>query len=85
MAQEAEELGIAEEAQYDPKATVPTIPCMELCFNPWTNPTEVHHAEAKRLWRIAKQHQLASRKLRVAEERARLGVASRSQQPSQRQ
>lgn len=70
----AEELGIAQEARYDPTRLVATIPCMELCFYPWTNPTEVHHQEAKRLWRLAKRHQRASRKLRVAEERACLGV-----------
>jgi Mg2+ and Co2+ transporter CorA len=73
LAQEAEELGIAQEARYEPTRTVATIPCMELCFYPWTNPTEVHHQEAKRLWRVAKQHQLAARKLRVAEARARVG------------
>jgi hypothetical protein len=74
LAHEAEELGIEQEALYDPKRTVATIPCLELCFYPWSNPTEVHHREAKRLWRIAEQHQRAARKLRVAEERARLGV-----------
>jgi hypothetical protein len=74
LADAAEELGIVHEALYDPKQLVATIPCMELCFNPWTNPTEIHHDEAKRLWRLAEQHQRARRKLRVAEERACLGV-----------
>lgn len=88
LAEAAEELGIAEEARYDPHRTVPTIPCLELCFNPWTNPTEIHHAKAKKYWRVAEQHRRASRELRVAEERARLGHDARipaSQQPSQRQ
>jgi hypothetical protein len=76
LAQAAEELGIAQEALYDPHRTVPTIPCLELCFYPWTNPTEIHHREAKKFWRLAKQHQRASRKLRVAEERAALGGGS---------
>jgi hypothetical protein len=74
LAYMAEELGIAHEALYDPSHTVPTIPCMELCFNPWTNPTDVHHNTAKRLWRLAKRHRRASRNLRVAEERACAGV-----------
>lgn len=77
LAQAAEELGIAHEALYDPRRMDPTIPCMELCFNPWTNPTEVYHREAKEFWRVAKQHLEASRKLRVAEERACLGVPER--------
>jgi hypothetical protein len=79
LAEAAEELGILHEAKYDPNRSVPTIPCMELCFNPWTNPTEVHHAEARRLWRLADRHRRAIRELRVAQERAR------DQQPSQRQ
>lgn len=74
LAQAAEEIGIAHAARYDPTRIVPTIPCLALCFNPWTNPTEVHQREAKRLWRAANQHQRASRKLRVAEERACFGV-----------
>jgi hypothetical protein len=74
LAEAAEEFGIAHEALYDPHRIEPTIPCLGLCFNPWTNPTEVHHREAKRFWRVAKQHRLAGRKLRVAEERACFGV-----------
>jgi hypothetical protein len=74
LAYMAEELGIAHKALYDPWQMVATIPCMELCFNPWTNPTDVHNHAAKQLWRLAKWHRRASRKLRVAEERACAGV-----------
>lgn len=86
LADAAEEQGVVHEALYDPTRTVPTIPCLELCFYPWTNPTQVHHAEAKRLWRVAKQHRQAWRKILVARERARLGALEHAdQQPSQRQ
>jgi hypothetical protein len=74
LAQAAEEIGIAHAALYDPTRIVPTIPCLALCFNPWTNPTQMHQREAKRSWRAAEQHQRASRKLRVAEARACFGV-----------